>query len=171
MQIDSSAHPNSARTWRWPAAIIALLCLHAAAMVTVIFVATRDPSFAVEPNSYRKAVRWDSAQAARQASAQLGWTVSVETEPVPDPLGRRLVRCTLQDKQSVPVVAALVTLELFHHARAAERLRVTLNPEEHGIYSALVPMRRSGTWEMRVTARRGNDHFSSTSTRRVGPNP
>jgi nitrogen fixation protein FixH len=67
----------------------------------------------------------------------------------------------------VPVLAATVHLEVFHHARATERVQVTLEPAEHGFYSASIPMKRAGTWEIRVTARRGQEVFSSTLTQDV----
>jgi nitrogen fixation protein FixH len=137
-------------------------------MAVVIFVATRDPSFAVEPHSYGKAVAWDSAQARRRASDGLGWVATIDAEAATDLLGRRRVHCELKDRQGVPVMAATVTLELFHHARAAERVQVPLGAEDHGVYSALVPMKRAGTWELRLTARRGAETFSEVVTREVG---
>lgn len=167
MQTNDPSRARTTLAWRWPAAIITLLCLHAAAMVAVIVVATRDPSFAVEPNSYDKAVAWDSSHARRHASEQLGWAARIVTEGAADDLGRRLVRCELKDKNGVPVAAATVNVELFHHARAADRVQATLNPEPHGVYSAWVPMKRTGTWEVRVSARRGQEMFSSTITHDV----
>lgn len=156
------------KSWRWPAAIIALLCVHAIGMGVVVFIATRDPSFAVEPHSYRKAVTWDSARAEHRASDALGWVAAIDAEPALDLLGRRRVRCELKDHQGVPVVAATVTLEVFHHARAAERRRIALDAQDHGVYTALVPMKRAGTWELRLTARRGAETFSEVVTREVG---
>src|SRR5512142_3421766 len=116
----------TARPWPWPVAIVILLCVHAIGMIVVVFVATRDPSFAVEPHSYKKAVDWDSAHAARLASDNLGWSAQIDTDTATDLLGRRRVRCELKDRQGVPVMAATVKLEVFHHARAAERLQVPL---------------------------------------------
>jgi nitrogen fixation protein FixH len=161
--------PDSApRSWRWPAAIVTLLCVHAIGMGVTVFIATRDPSFAVEPHSYKKAVTWDSARAERRASDALGWVAAIDADAATDLLGRRKVRCELKDHQGVPVMAAMVTLEVFHHARAAERLSVALDAQDHGVYTALVPMKRAGTWELRLTARRGAETFSEVVTREVG---
>ena len=167
MQVNNTGSAPGRRSWLWPGAIIGLLCVHAVGMVVVVFIATRDPSFAVEPNSYRKAVAWDSSRARVQASAQLGWTASVKAQRDVDPLGRRRVTCELKDKQGLPVAAATVRLEVFHHARAADRQQVTLSPEDHGVYSAWVPMKRTGTWEIRVSARRGGELFSTVLTEDV----
>ncbi len=167
MQVNNSAAAPGRRSWLWPGGIIALLCLHTVGMLVVVFIATRDPSFSVEPNSYRKAVAWDSSRARSQASDQLGWTASIKAQRDVDPLGRRRVTCELKDKQGLPVVAATVRLEVFHHARAADRQQVTLTPEDHGVYSALVPMKRTGTWEIRVSAQRGNELYSTVLTENV----
>lgn len=159
--------PLAPHAWRWPVAIVGLLCVHAVAMVTVVFMATRDPSFSVEPNSYRKAVDWDISQARRRASEQLGWSAQIQVSPTADTIGRRQLSCRLTDKQGVAVVAATVQVEWFHHARAADRRRVTLEPEPDGSYSALLPMKRNGTWEFRITARRGSSLFNVAVTEQV----
>jgi nitrogen fixation protein FixH len=44
---------------------------------------------------------------------------------------------------------------------------VTLTPEDHGVYSALVPMKRTGTWEIRVSAQRGDELYSTVLTENV----
>jgi nitrogen fixation protein FixH len=167
VQVNNSGSALRRRSWLWPGGIIALLCLHAVGMLVVVFIATRDPSFSVEPNSYRKAVAWDTSRARSQASETLGWTAAIKTQRAVDPLGRRRVTCELKDKQGLPVAAATVRLEIFHHARAADRQQVTLNPEDHGVYSALVPMKRTGTWEIRVNARRGDEVYSTVFTENV----
>ena len=68
----------------------------------------------------------------------------------------------------MPVAAATVRLEVFHHARAADRVQVSLEPEENGTYIADVPMKRAGTWEFRIAARRSDDFFSNVVTQQVG---
>ena len=148
------------RAWLWPAIIIGGLAFHVLAMVIVVLIATRDPSFAVEPNHYQKALGWDGAAARLRASQQLGWTASLEVEPA-DVLGRRRLVCHIIDKDGVAVVGANVQLLMFHHARAADRVEVSLNPEKDGTYSALVPMKRAGLWECRIAARRGDALFKS----------
>lgn len=171
MHAHSLAHQSSSHPWRWPGAIIALLCLHALCMGIVVFVATRDPSFALEPQAYKQAVGWDNARARKQASERLGWNVRVETSTSIDALGRRRVTCYLADAQRVAVRAAVVRLEAFHHARASDRLFVTLTPDPVGSYSAHLPMRRAGTWEYRISAQRDEDAFSAVITQNVGEDP
>jgi nitrogen fixation protein FixH len=171
MQVANPDSPGNPRSFWWPAGLIALLGVHAIAMLVVVFVATRDPSFAVEPNSYKKAIAWDVAQAERRASAALGWSAHIEINRAPDALGRRKIICRIKDKDDVLVVAAAVTIEYFHHARAADRHRVTLEPEADGVYSAWVPMTRAGIWEFRLRARRGDSVFTEVTTEQVGDSP
>jgi nitrogen fixation protein FixH len=168
VQATSPAPQTKGRAWFWPVAIITLLCVHALAMIVVVFIATRDPSFSVEPNSYKKAIAWDMSQARRRASDQLGWSASIQTSDSADMLGRRRITCRITDKDGVPVAAATVRLEVFHHARAADRVQVSLNPEANGTYSAELPMKRAGTWEFRIAARRGSETFTTALTQRVG---
>ena len=103
---------------------------------------------------------WDGTAARLRASQQLGWTASLQVEPA-DILGRRRLVRHIIDKDGVAVVGANVQLLMFHHARAADRVEVSLNPEKDGTYSALVPMKRAGLWECRIAARRGDALFKS----------
>lgn len=168
MQVQNTSTEANPRTWLWPAGIVGLLAIHMLAMGVVVFVATRDPSFAVEPQAYKKAVAWDSSQAQRQASERLGWTAQIQTSESLDMLGRRRVTCHLVDANRIPVMAATVKLEAFHHARATERFHVTLNPQGDSSYSAELPMRRAGTWEFRISALRGAEAFTFVTTHQVG---
>jgi len=149
------------RAWLWPALIVAGLALHVTTLVIVVLIATRDPSFAVEPNHYQKALRWDATAARLRESHQLGWAASLQLDPVSDVMGRRHLVCRIRDKNGVNVVGAIVHLVIFHHARAADRVHVTLDPEQDGTYTATVPMKRPGLWECRVDARRGDDVFDT----------
>ena len=49
--------------WYWPVVIVSLLVGGAAANIGFMIVANRDPTFAVEPDYYRKAVDWDRTMA------------------------------------------------------------------------------------------------------------
>jgi nitrogen fixation protein FixH len=158
----------SGRPWVWPTIIVSALALHAAALLVVVFIATRDPSFAVEPNHYQKSLGWDGSAARLRASRQLGWTVSLQTDPHADELGRRRLSCRIVDKNGVAVVGADVQLLFFHHARAADRVQVSMNPEPDGTYAALVPMKRAGLWECRIAVRRGATLFNTTVMHEVG---
>ena len=44
----------------------------------MVYVATSDGSFAVEPDYYQKALHWDDARSAAAENAGLGWTVELD---------------------------------------------------------------------------------------------
>jgi nitrogen fixation protein FixH len=136
-------------------------------LILVVLIATRDPSFAVEPNSYKKALGWDASAARLRASQQLGWTASLQVEPNADITGQRRVVCRITDKNGVAVVGASVQLLAFHHARAADRVQVSLKPEQDGSYSVKLPMKRAGLWECRIMAKRGDELFSTVVMQEV----
>ena len=64
----------------WPVAIVGLLVSGAAANIGFMVVASRDATFAVEPDYYRKAVDWDRAMAQEARNVELGWRVSAQLE-------------------------------------------------------------------------------------------
>ena len=63
-----------------------------------------------------------------------------------------------------------VSLEAFHHARAADRLRADLVVDGER-YRTTLPMRRPGVWEIRVQVERGAERFSTVLQREVGGLP
>lgn len=159
------------RALRWPAAIVTVFVLHAAGMVTVMVIASRDPSFAVEPNHYQKAVAWDAFSQRRRASRALGWNVTAKSEPGLDARGTRSLELFIADEQGKPVLGARAAVLAFSHARGQERLRVDLVEGESGHYAARAPMARTGIWELRLVAEREGDVFTTTFLHVVGGAP
>jgi nitrogen fixation protein FixH len=159
------------RSARWPAAIVGLITLHAAGMVAVILIATRDPSFAVEPDHYQKALAWDAFSARARASQALGWTASAHSESSLDGAHTRGLDVTLTGRDGAPVAGAQVAVLAFSHARGGERIRVDLVEAAPGHYAARAPMVRTGIWELRLLARRGPDSFTTTVLHTIGESP
>ncbi len=168
MSVNSATAPTVGRSWLWPTVIIGVLALHSVALVVVVFIATRDPSFAVEPNHYQKALAWDGSAARLRASQQLGWTVSIQTDSIVDELGQRRLDLPHPRQGRHRGGWRQCALIIFHHARAADRLEVSLSPEKDGSYVALAPMKRKGLWECRITARRGDSLFNGVVMQDVG---
>ncbi len=150
------------RGWYWPLIVAGLLVLGVGANVLLLVKANADPSFAVEPDYYRKALDWDKAQAQEGTNRALGWEVGVEVTPKPGTPGLAVVRARLTDRLGVGVDGAHVSLEAFHNARSADRIETTLRGDGAGAYAAEVPMRREGLWEFRLRAERGKDVFTAT---------
>ncbi|QDU84115.1 FixH [Planctomycetes bacterium Pla163] len=138
--------------WAWIAA--ALLVTHTSAMIAAVVIAVEDPSFTTVPDYYRRAVDWDTTQARRAASGELGWASQV----APSALGERLV-VTLTDREGRPVVGAVGALTAFHHAATKEVRTVPLEERGDGIYFATLDVGRVGAWQVTVEAERASDEL------------
>jgi nitrogen fixation protein FixH len=147
------------RAWLWPAGLAALLVAGVGANVAFMVVATRDPSFAVEPDYYRKALAWDEAMAQEARNEALGWGVSVAAMP-----GGRRGHLTLQaavtDRAGAAVAGAAVSVEAMHGARASRIVAAALAEQAPGRYAAELPLGRAGLWELRLRVVRGDDVYT-----------
>lgn len=140
--------PPRPRAWLWPAIILGLLGGQVALSAIMIYVASSDPSFAVEPDYYQRAVSWDQ----RSRGAEL--TASVAIANAADLRGEREARFTIREADGRSLRGALVTVVAFHHGRAADRKQATLREQDDGAYAARLPLRRAGLWEFRLTIER-----------------
>lgn len=138
---------------RWfPYFLVALLLVSVGSNLYLIVRANSDPSFAVEPDYYAKAVAWDESQAVRAASDSLGWRVEVAAE-------HEGFEVRIRDALGRPVRGAQVQLEAFPNAFARERIEVILHEGEAGRYFVRRSFSRSGIWEYRLAALRDDDTF------------
>lgn len=153
----------------WPGIIFYLLGGQVLLILVTVYLATRDNSFAVEPDYYQQALRWDDVQAQEAANQELGWTVVIDVGRDETVLGERLVRCTVRDRSRQPVEDAVADLVAFAHARGNDRHSVVLQPGRGGVYAAPLSIRRSGIWECRLVIRRGEDTFTHRQLVRIAP--
>jgi nitrogen fixation protein FixH len=144
----------------WPIGIAAILLATVASNIAVILITKDDPSFAVEPDYYRKAVEWDSTAARRARSDALSWQVAARVAPATG--GATRLTLQLTDASGAVVHGAALAGSLLHIARAADVQAVTFAQAPSGAYEATVPMTRDGVWELRLTADRGDEHFVHT---------
>lgn len=155
--------------WYWPWLLGGLMTLVLGINLAFVYVATTDPSFAVEENYYRKALDWDRKRDQDRINAELGWTIDLAVTPATADGGRRLL-ARLLDERGVPVEGASVHVEAFHNARAAYVLEADLRPVAQGPgYSASLPLRRPGLWEFRFDVRRGGQRFTYTTVEDLFP--
>ncbi|MGF1511674.1 MAG: FixH family protein [Myxococcota bacterium] len=136
----------------FPYMLIGLLLVSVGANVYLIIRATNDPSFAVEPDYYAKAVDWDVQRAEQAASDRLGWNVDMEFTATE-------LRVHLLDSAGIPVDGATVEVEVFHNARAQNRIAAVMRPDGPGEYVLNRPFEREGLWEVRLSAVRRDDRF------------
>jgi nitrogen fixation protein FixH len=145
--------------WYWPLVIVGLLVGSAGANIAFMLIATGDPTFAVEPDYYRKAIDWDTTMAQEARNAELGWSVSAQLERAArSGQGRLVARVT--DRAGAPVAGARVVVDAFPSARAGEVVAAALEPEGDGVYAAGMPLGRPGLWELRVRVTRGEQVFT-----------
>lgn len=154
--------PNARRGWNWPAMIVGLLGLQIVLCMIAVYLAVSDPTMAIEPDYYKKAVHWDDAAAERLQSDALGWTHELTLDPGADVLGRRAVSLKLAGQDGRPLTGAIVELEAFSRARASHRLTLTLVEQAPGNYTGLMPVRHDGLWEFVLTAARGREVYTQT---------
>lgn len=149
------------RGWQWPLLVSLALLFTVGVNVVMLFAAKGDPNgTVVEPDYYRKAVEWDRAMARQSASDALGWTASVAIGVSVD--AAREVRVLLRDSAGVAVPNADVRVTLIHNAEAAKLVDGALAALANGFYAGTLPAPHAGRWEVRVTARRGEERFLAT---------
>jgi nitrogen fixation protein FixH len=153
---------------RWPAFIFALIGLQLALGAITVYFATNDPSFAIEPDAYEKALNWDERAEARRASEALGWTCDLRVGQS-DGLGDRYLFLTVTDRDGRPLESATVRGLAFHQARAAERFALEFRPVSPGLYRAKAALRRDGRWSVQLTVERDEDVFLTDFAPYLGP--
>lgn len=149
----------------WPVVIAGALGLHVVGSLVMVYFATSNESYAVEPDYYRKALAWDEKRAQDRHNTELGWRLDFTVEPVPagqDPI----MRAELSTLDGEPITDASISVEAFANARRDWILTATVNPAASG-YETTLPMRRDGLWEFRFTVTRGGELFTYRDTRHV----
>ena len=155
----------------WPGLVIVVLGLSLASGALTIVAATGDPSFAIEPDYYDKALAWDEHARRLRDSEALGWTARLGVGADADALDRRTLTLSLTDASGELIRDASVTVVAYHQARSGERLSLTLEPGETGAYTAPLAVGRTGLWEFRVEAKRDAAAFLDTQQIWVNPAP
>jgi hypothetical protein len=151
----------------WPWIIAGALTLHVVGSLVMVFVATSNPSYAVEEDYYQKALHWNDKRAQDRTNEELGWILDLEVHPAATPAGEPTLEVRLTDADGEPFEGAVMAVETFHNARADDILRASLDPVGEGVYRTTLPMRHNGRWELRFTVDHGQDHFTHTETRHL----
>jgi nitrogen fixation protein FixH len=146
----------------WPIGIAGVLAATVAANVWLATIANDDPSFAIEPDYYQKAITWDSTLAQAHTNTTLGWRLTPSLGTI-GPAGHARVRATLTDSTGAPISNASVQLSALQIARANNVHRVTLTASAAGIYDGQIDARLPGQWELRFDVRSGSTHFTDVA--------
>lgn len=145
----------------WPIAIVTILGITVAANIWGAVLAGDDPSFAVEPDYYHKAVNWDSTLAQSRENERLGWRIATTLGAFDVKAGAHL-SVTLVDSTGAPIADAVVHVAALYNARADQIFQATLS-STGGTYAAMLPVAHAGEWELRFEVLRGGRKFTSTS--------
>ena len=152
----------------WPAVIASALTLHVVGSLIVVYLATSDPSYAVEEDYYQKAVNWSEKQAQDRRNDELGWSLTFAVAPPTTPGELPKIEAHVSDGRGQALSRATITLETFHKARSDDVLHVPLvAADEAGLYAASPAMGRNGLWELRFTVTKGADTFTHNETRHL----
>jgi nitrogen fixation protein FixH len=158
----------------WPIGVATILGLTVVANLWVMKVANGDPSFAIEPDYYKKAVNYDSTMAQERTNATLGWIVGTQFAPIGDGKATQLT-VTVRDAQAAPLTGAHVAIMTRFNARANDTLTAVLTEARPGTYTASLPIAHAGEWEVRVDATRDGAKYSQstrvTAVRAVAATP
>ena len=149
------------RGFGWPLGVIAILTATVGLNIWVFRVANDDPSFAIEPDYYQKAVNWDSTMAQQRENLALGWHLAPTLGAFTPHDGARL-QVTLTDASGAAIGDATVKVAAFFNARANDIIDTTLLRDSTG-YVATLPVTRGGVWELQFDVRRGTTRFTATS--------
>lgn len=151
------AHTSSGTLWSWVPAM--LLTSMLVGLGTMAFIAIDDPSFALEPNYYDKAVHWDRSQAQARDSQALGLRLTLlQPLSISSPAEVELV-LSIRDREDLPLRGAKVDLEAFPNAYAARVQHVSLREASPGVYRVKLAHGVRGLWELRFVVAQGTSRF------------
>ena len=146
--------------WAWVP--VGLLVASTLGVGSMALVAVHDPSFALEPNYYDKALHWDRAQAQAADNQRHGYTIELVQGIAVDQAGNARVRVRIADASGLDANDAIVSGTAFANAYASETTPLTFVRAESGVYAATVRARHLGLWEFRLIVDRGNARVTST---------
>jgi len=149
----------------WPIVIAGALGLHVIGSLVMVYFATSNESYAVEPDYYQKALHWNDKRAQDHHNAELGWQLEFTVEPAA-PGQYPTLRAELTGMDGEPITDAAIAVEAFANARREDILTATLNAADSS-YLTTMPMRRDGLWEFRFSVTRGDELFTHREMRHV----
>ncbi|MEZ4367887.1 MAG: FixH family protein [Kofleriaceae bacterium] len=139
---------------RWTTAIVGLLGLCVAAMVTLAVVAGGTRGRLVVPDYDQRALHHGDVMAQRDRDRALGWHAGLAID------GDDVV-VTVRDAGGQPVTGATVEVALYHRAAASTVLHVAPRAAGDGVYRGHVDGLRDGIHQLAATVRRGDATFTA----------
>jgi nitrogen fixation protein FixH len=147
------------RGLQWPIGVAAVLVLAVLANIYVAVRANSDPTVAIQPDYYQKAVRFDADQALRRRSERLGWRVTLQATRTSATEAQ--VVAVLVDSAGIPIRGAIVRVAARAVVRSNDVFTATA-VDAGDRYLAAVPVNRGGLWDFDLEAVRGGERFVAT---------
>lgn len=144
-----------------PAVVLGLLGGHMVFIFTAITLGTGDPSFAVVPDYYEKAVDYDERKALLAQSAEMGWSIELTPAGQADAAGQRDLFVQFRGRDGQPVRGLSVQVTGYHVARAKQTVTMQCIEVVPGQYVGSARIMREGFWQFAVDAEVGDQRFAS----------
>jgi len=144
--------------------VLLLFAIQASILGTAIRLAIGDPALAVVPDYHQAALQWDDAQAAKQASAKMGWDISLQVSDVADGAGKRAIEFFAVNQDGEPVANLQVRARVYRHARADQVQRIELENVGEGRYMAMPSMAAAGLWQVELDVQNAGQPMTLTRT-------
>ena len=137
------------RTFRqklvWPGMLFIMIGALVATDVTMVVIASNDPSFAVDKNYGEDGDGWEARKELERAGAERGW--DVRSDLLINDFGQAELRVRLIDDEGYGIPDATIDVRAYHNARAAQKMEFFLLPTaDQGHYVAAPQLDRSGRW-------------------------
>lgn len=152
----------------WALVPVVLLGSMVIGLVTLAYVASSDPHFALEPSYYDKAVHWDQAQAEARHSREVGLRLALPERLPITKAGEIELEIRVSDRQAAALFGAEVRVEAFPNAYASQIQNLVLSERAPGVYVGRVARGVVGLWELRVSVQRGTLHYREVIRRDAG---
>jgi hypothetical protein len=157
----NQANEVSTRAGRiWALVPVGLLLCMFAGLGTLAYIAIDDPSFALEPDYYTKAVHWDRSQAQLRENEALGFALEVRQPVVVATDGQAPLELHLTDRAGAPISGARLEVAAFPNAFASRVERLVLQETAPGVYRANLTRGMAGLWELRCDVSVGASHYA-----------
>lgn len=170
MLISTTAFRATHRGWRWPAMVVGLFVVQSVFMGVAIYLAHSNPSVAIEPEYYDKALHWDESAARHRVAVERGWSAVLDVGEASGLPATRPLRLLVTGEDAMPIPGLRVRFETFHHAASASRIFAEA-AYDGGAFVAEIPMLREGLWEVRAFASEGNAELRIVEHVRISPEP
>lgn len=120
----------------------------------LIYRATSDESFGVEPDYYAQALAWNEAAEQREVNARLDWAVAVRNQAA------GMATVEVRDSAGMRVEGARISVIAFANDRSRQRYEVAVSEMDQDGYRLQRPSDRKGAWHLRLRIERANDVFT-----------